>query len=504
MNNPLFVPRILLCGEESDFLSRVTQRPFKIVGSVKFFGEVEGQQLNFPQDDKIYLNGKMRTLDEFLKTLHGAEIDYVIFNSVEEFNIVFIVLNQLNALSPKLITLEQFNASPTEFFCDVNADILFLLHLKSIAVKTLLDVDAYFAKGQLFTKMSNDVTEIDCLTTEPLPPIAENIYSHAYKNFTEVGFKRYDAALIAERSPIDFDSLFVLLENFTDLVITFARTGSELEKHILASLINFSKADGLHTAAGSWLFLQRHSSPESFCTYVVTHKPTPHEGKLPDGYKLIHAGRALKPDLGYLGDNIGDNISHLNLYINEITALYWMWKNTNHTVIGLAHYRRFFTVSDETAFAYEKILNRDDALKLLERYDIIVSTIYYGMKTQHEFIRNDCGAELPTFAEAIIKKHLLKTQPDYVAAFEAVMNSMTLYKCNMFVARRSVFEAYCKWLFSFYLDATDEMLRTSGLDNAPDNQRRIMGFFVERMLTVWLIKNRLRIKELNIMQVPGL
>lgn len=504
MNKPRFVPRILLCGEEADFLTRVSQRPFQIIGSVKFFGEVDGQRLNFPQDDKIYLNGKFQTLNDFFQMLQGAEVDYAVFNSLEEFNLVFVVLNQLNALSPKLLTTEQFNASPTDFFCDVNADMLLLLHLNNIALKTLLDVDAYFAKGQLFTKMSNDVTELDCLTEEPLPPSAENFYTHAYKNFAEVGFKRYDAALIAERSPIDFDSLFVLLENFTDVVITFARTGSELEKHIRASLMNFSNVEGLQTPAGSWLFLRRHTTPENFCVYVVTHKPVPYESPLPDGYKLIHAGRALAPDLGYPGDNAGDNISHLNPYLNEITALYWLWKNANHTVVGLAHYRRFFTVSDDLAFAYEKILTRGDALKLLERYDILVSAIYYGMKTQHEFIQNDCGAELPSFAEAIIRKHLLRAQPDYVEAFEAVMNSTTLYKCNMFVTRRNVFDAYCRWFFSFYLDATDEVLRTSGIDSITDKRRRIMGFLAERMLTVWLSKNRLRIKELNLMQVPDL
>ncbi|MBE8954216.1 MAG: hypothetical protein SR2Q5_00890 [Quinella sp. 2Q5] len=88
-------------------------------------------------------------------------------------------------------------------------------------------------------------------------------------------------------------SEFVFLEKFADLVITFARTGSELEKYIFANVKNFAAGNGLRTAAGNWFFLQRHKPKENFCIYVVTHKPTPHDGKLPEGYKIIHAGRAV-------------------------------------------------------------------------------------------------------------------------------------------------------------------------------------------------------------------
>ena len=392
---------------------------------------------------------------------------------------------------------------PSEFFYEVQAEARLLDHLKFLQIKTLLDVDGYFAKGNIFTKLGNDLTEIDCISEKPLPPIMENIYTHAYKNLAEVGYKRYDAAIILERPPLDTETLFIMLENFTDTVAIFLRRDSELQKHLVATANNYAGINGFHTETGSWFFLRRHKRPENFCMYVVTHKPTPHEGKLPEGYKIIHAGRGLNADLGYLGDHTGDNISALNLYINEITALYWFWKNTNHSVIGLCHYRRFFTEGDEK-FSYDKILTKDAALKILERYDMIVSKFYYGLLTQREFVENDCGAELTTVGESILKKHILQVQPDYVDAFEQVMNSTTLYKCNMFVTRRNIFDAYCKWLFSFYLDATQEIFRLVGLDKITDKRRRIMGYFSERMLNTWLFKNRLRLKELNFMFIEGI
>ena len=374
--------------------------------------------------------------------------------------------------------------------------------MKTRKIKTLLDIDGYFSCGKLFTKLDNEVTQIDCVADEPLLPIMENIYSHVYKNLAAVGFKHYDAVLVAEREPAAFDNMFILTENFSDTVITFARKGSELERHLAEK--DFAKKELATTSTGTWYFLTRRKPPTDFAVYVVTHKPTPHDGKLPEGYKIIHAGRALNEDLGYLGDNTGDNISHLNLYINEITALYWMWKNTAHTAIGLCHYRRFFTTAEDLTFAYEKILTKDDALRLLESYDIIVSSIGFEMMPQRELIRNDCGAELTAFAESVIKKHLLKAQPDYLESFETVMNLVAIYKCNMFVARREVFDAWCKWLFSFYLDATEEILQTFNLNEIADNRRRILGYFSERMLTIWLWKNRLRIKELDFMFISGI
>lgn len=494
-----FVPKILLCGDEAEFLSRVGQRPFKIVGRVQLSSEVDGQQFNLFRDGKLLLDGKLQHINDLLNMIQRGFVDYFVFNSHVEYNL----LRPIVLFSPTVITTEKFKNLPLGFFYDVYSEMSLLRSLENFSVKTLLDVDACFAKGMLFTKMGNDFTEIDCISEEPLMPIKENFYRRVYKNFSEVGFRRYDAALIAERPPIDFMSAFVFLEKFSDRVITFARADSDLEKYISANAKNFSAGNGFRTATGTWFFLTRHKPQENFCVYVVTHKPTPHNGKLPEGYKIIHAGRALNPDLGYLGDNTGDNISDLNLYINEITALYWFWKNANDSVVGLCHYRRFFTESDDETFAYEKILTKDAALKILQDYDIIVVNVHIGF-AQRENIQTACGKELTALGENTIKKYMLKTQPDYLDAFDYVLGSSSFYKCNMFVTRRDVFDAYCKWLFSFIIDATREVLRTVPLQNLPWTPRRLMSFLAECMPSVWLAKNHLRIKELKMMQVKGL
>ena len=76
----------------------------------------------------------------------------------------------------------------------------------------------------------------------------------------------------------------------------------------------------------------------------------------PDIYVPILAGKdSMSKDInpffnGMLVDNVGDNISWLNPYLNEFTAMYWIWKHPeaidNPEFIGFHHYRRYFNPKD--------------------------------------------------------------------------------------------------------------------------------------------------------------
>lgn len=57
----------------------------------------------------------------------------------------------------------------------------------------------------------------------------------------------------------------------------------------------------------------------------------------------VQAGAALaKEQVCELRDDAGDNISSQNRYYNELSCLYWIWKNTDHKYSGICHYRRLF------------------------------------------------------------------------------------------------------------------------------------------------------------------
>ena len=490
-----FIPNILICGDKAEFLANVVERAYKIVGEVKFVGD----NFNFMADGKFLLNDETHEYKE-LPNLLNTNCDYLIF---VDFNLFFSfakILQSIGCPRSQLVSIREFNNLSQDTFRDITSDLQFMLTLQKLQVKTLLDVNAYFMKSQLLTKILNNITQIDCIFDGDMLPIKENIFSHVYKNFSDCRLKHYDAAIISVNSPLDFNKYFLMLDN-CDVVIIFSRHDSEIEKHLRNTIYNFAKVNGIKSFAGNWFFCYRHKPPEDFAMYVVTHKklPTEHVEQFPAGYKIIHAGRELSEDLGYLGDNTGDNVSYLNPYINEITALYWMYKNTNHSIIGLSHYRRFFTESD-SSFAYEKILTQEQILNLLKDYDIILNPMF-NIIAEYENMIDFCGVELTEIGLTVIKKYL---SDDYIKSLDYIMNSRVFYKCNMFVTRRNIFDEYCRWLFSFYIDATQEILTTARLQEIPNPAKRLMGLFSERLFATWLIRNNLRIKELDIMQVPNL
>ena len=59
--------------------------------------------------------------------------------------------------------------------------------------------------------------------------------------------------------------------------------------------------------------------------FVCTHKKF--EPPKDSIYVPIHVGKKGKTDLGYPGDDTGDEISEKNCYYSELTGLYWAAKN---------------------------------------------------------------------------------------------------------------------------------------------------------------------------------
>ena len=177
-----------------------------------------------------------------------------------------------------------------------------------------------------------------------------------------------------------------------------------------------------------------------------------------------------------------------------------MWKNTSHEIIGLNHYRRFFTESDDVTFSVEKILSRTSAEKILQNHDIIVARTFLGRMNISCWQALVSGGDLEVFVEKIFRKHLRLRQPNYLDAFDRVSKAFTAFQYEIFITRRNIFNAYCEWLFSFLLDVTDEIFAKTNITQINNPRKyRIISFFAERLMTVWLMKNRLRIKKLPVM-----
>ena len=110
----------------------------------------------------------------------------------------------------------------------------------------------------------------------------------------------------------------------------------------------------------------------------------------------------------------------------------------------------------------------------------------------------DIGEECCDYVMEVLREVMLKKQPEYVSALDYVMTNMGFYRCNMFIMHRVQFARYCEWLFSFLPD----VIAASGImEQDTKLPARSIGFFAERMLTVWLMKQDLRIGELPIVSL---
>ena len=89
-----------------------------------------------------------------------------------------------------------------------------------------------------------------------------------------------------------------------------------------------------------------------------------------EGYLPVQVGAALAAqDLGFQRDDEGDNISEKNPQYCELTAQYWAWKNlTDAQIMGLVHYRRYFTTDLYAKNWKDAILTADQIRQLLRQY----------------------------------------------------------------------------------------------------------------------------------------
>lgn len=202
-------------------------------------------------------------------------------------------------------------------------------------------------------------------------------------------------------------------------------------------------------------------------------------------YMPIHVGREGKDNLGYVGDNTGENISIKNPNYCELTGLYWAWKNLDCEYIGLCHYRRYFAHKSKSSKLEDKkqaIFTRDDYERLLQQYDVILpkkrNYFIETVRSQYEHAHNKRDLDE-------IEKIIKMQYPSYIEAFEKVMNSRKLHIYNMFVMNKALFDEYCTWLF----DILFTLEKRIDITNYDKYNARVFGFLSERLFNIWLEKN---------------
>lgn len=233
--------------------------------------------------------------------------------------------------------------------------------------------------------------------------------------------------------------------------------------------------------------------------YVCHHKEGPIFRN--EFFEPIQVGKAISGHTinEIIGDDTGENISHKNKEWCELTAIYWIWKNTNHDYVGINHYRRYMNFAKD---AGNKTLLLDKNIDFLlycsqhikeicNTHDIITSplckvhqvssptnvqNLYENYRYNH--FENDLETTL-----SIIKN----TQKEYYEASRLVLGLDFCFFGNMLLMRRDLFNEYCNFIFSVLFEV-EKTIDTTYYDYY---QKRVFGFLAERLSNVFVMKKHL-------------
>lgn len=215
---------------------------------------------------------------------------------------------------------------------------------------------------------------------------------------------------------------------------------------------------------------------------VATHKTY----KMPTDpmYVPLQVGSEGKSSLGYLKDNVGDNISAKNANYCELTGLYWAWKHMDADYLGLVHYRRYFSKGRWK----KRILQQTDVEKLLQQADVILpkKRNYFIETTYNQYIHAHHEQDLVKTREILVEQY-----PAYVTKYDEIMQRTSGHRFNMLLMKWDKLDAYCTWLFAIL----GELEKRLDISSYSAYDARVFGFVAERVLDVWIETNNIQYVE---------
>ncbi|KRN47847.1 lipopolysaccharide biosynthesis glycosyltransferase [Pediococcus pentosaceus] len=207
---------------------------------------------------------------------------------------------------------------------------------------------------------------------------------------------------------------------------------------------------------------------------------------------LVGAAKNYKEEIDYQRDDEGENISLKNPNFNELTAVYWAWKNLDADAIGLVHYRRLFSKGGKREL--DNILNKEQIEQLLDRAPIVLpkKRKYYIESNYSHYVHAHHKEPLDE-----TRKVIQKNYPKYLNAFDLVMKQKSAHMFNMFIMKNKEFKQYANWLF----DVLFEVKKNVNISEYSVQEARVFGYISELLLDVWIETNNKRYIETNWIQI---
>ena len=239
----------------------------------------------------------------------------------------------------------------------------------------------------------------------------------------------------------------------------------------------------------------------------------------------VHLGRALateaskdgqmsKADYQWMldnmiGDDTGDNISHLNREFCELTVIYWAWKNYdklgNPDYIGFMHYRRvlsFLAPKDQNVNFTKDILPEvnsfnDNFTKAAEKYDFFIPkphSVEDASKSQN--IIEHYGKYTYHYPQGldILKNTLKKQCPFLYGVFDDYFEGKNAYFTSIFIMKRNDFMLYAQTIFNILLKVKKELT----LSNANSQEYRAIAYIGEYLTGLYLYYLKSKRKTLEL------
>lgn len=190
--------------------------------------------------------------------------------------------------------------------------------------------------------------------------------------------------------------------------------------------------------------------------YIVKHIP----------YVNVELPNYVDIGVGKMFRHKGDNINYLNPYLNEMTALYDIWKNVDDDIVGMIHYRREFDYRGQT-------LTFTKAINVLKKYEIITTLDFIPPVTPYENLLRDVDTHT-------LDKYLSQLPQEVQEWFN---HSNSFNTGNMFVCRKELIDKFCEWYFPMIIPMAEQFMREDSNENF--NHNRALGFISERIFGYW-------------------
>ena len=247
----------------------------------------------------------------------------------------------------------------------------------------------------------------------------------------------------------------------------------------------------------------------------------------------IHVGRALATESSkdgsmseedykwmlenMIGDDTGDNISHLNRTLNELTSMYWAWKNYdklgNPDYIGFMHYRRHLNFNIDRKYKENEWglidnniidenyidnynLKADYIKELVGKYDILVANKWNvnngKFKNNYDVYKKNHKIEDYDKALSLLERNIPIIKED----IKNYNFSKYGYYTNVFIMKKSIFFDYCKTLFNIIFELHDKI----DISNYNLSQARATAYISEWLFGIYLF-NLIRTKNYKILEL---